>query len=108
MSSGPGAVELVALLIAGVMLVLGITGLVLFIVGLVRKRVGMWVTGLVMGVVVLMLLLVLGAAAFWVATPTSVATPPRARAMPTIPGPDDNLIEANTPAEANTPPRAAP
>ncbi len=106
MSSGTATWGVIALLMAGVVLALGITGLALFIVGLVRKRVGMWVTGLVMGVAVVLLIFVLMGAAFLVARPVAVRTPPpvaRTFAVPSTGG-GPVPIEANTPGDSNSQP----
>lgn len=74
MSGGIGA-GVVVLLVLGVVAAGGVAALVLFIVGLVRGRAGMWAAGLVLGVLCLLALPLLGAA-MWFAVGTRPAAPP--------------------------------
>jgi hypothetical protein len=80
-------VLLAAALVAALM---GLTGLVLFIVGLVKKRTGLWVTGLVMGLGVLLLAMAGVAALFFLGVRSTqhTATGVQARAV-LAPSPGD-------------------
>ena len=78
---------MVILLVVALPVLGGIAGVVLFIVGLVRKKAAMWGSGLALAIVSVMIFVVglIGAAFFWYrAVPTLAAPPPRALRRPTV------------------------
>ena len=66
---------LIAIMITGLLVTAGIASVVLFIVGLVKRRAAIWATGLVLGVVVVVMMVV-GGAMFFMASAVSVTAAP--------------------------------
>jgi hypothetical protein len=77
--------SLIAIMITGLLLTGGVAGIVLFIVGLVKRRPAMWATGLVLGAMAMLMMLVAVGGAMFVAMPIAVtAVPGTTATSPTL------------------------